>query len=59
MATKQKFDQGMEEPLTTPTPTPMPMPEGGWPADQYTGIAGQYVRDPLTGVRRPAAEPIL
>jgi hypothetical protein len=26
------------------------------PRDQYTGLGGQYVRDPITGVRRPAGE---
>lgn len=34
--------------------TPVAEPEGGWPPDQYTGIGGSYVRDPLTGLRRPA-----
>ncbi len=34
----------------------MQEPEGGWPADEYTGKAGSYVRDPLTGVRRPVAD---
>ena len=29
-------------------------PPGGWPADEYTGIGGRYVRDPVTGLRRPA-----
>lgn len=33
---------------------PMPMPEGGWPADEFTGVGGSYVRCPLTGVRSPA-----
>ena len=33
---------------------PMAEPEGGWPADEYTGKAGSYVRDPYTGLRRPA-----
>jgi hypothetical protein len=31
-------------------------PAGGWPADEYTGKAGRYVRDPATGLRRPADE---
>lgn len=30
---------------------PMAQPEGGWPADEFTGIGGSYVRDPFTGVR--------
>lgn len=52
---------------TKPTdaePVPMPEPEGGWPADEFTGHGGSYVRDPITGVRsraepviEPAAEP--
>lgn len=36
---------------------PMAEPEGGWPADEFTGLAGSYVRDPYTGLRRPADEP--
>lgn len=35
----------------------MPEPEGGWPPDAYTGLGGNYVRDPYTGIRRPAEEP--
>jgi hypothetical protein len=35
---------------------PMPEPEGGWPADEYTGKAGQFVRDPFTGIRTPTPE---
>lgn len=33
---------------------PLPMPEGGWPADEFTGLGGDYVRDPVTGKRSPA-----
>lgn len=33
---------------------PMPEPEGGWPADEFTGMGGSYVRDPFTGVRSRA-----
>jgi hypothetical protein len=35
---------------------PMAEPEGGWPADEFTGVAGRFVRDPFTGVRSPAAD---
>lgn len=35
---------------------PLPVPEGGWPADEYTGKCGSYVRDPYTGIRTPAPE---
>jgi hypothetical protein len=35
---------------------PLPEPEGGWPADEFTGVGGRYVRDPHTGVRSPAPE---
>lgn len=38
-------------------PVPLAEPEGGWPADEFTGRAGSYVRDPYTGIRRPAEEP--
>lgn len=34
--------------------TPITEPAGGWPADQYTGVGGSYVRDPVTGLRSPA-----
>ncbi|OGA98123.1 MAG: hypothetical protein A3E79_11745 [Burkholderiales bacterium RIFCSPHIGHO2_12_FULL_61_11] len=33
---------------------PMAIPEGGWPADEFTGQAGSFVRDPFTGVRSRA-----
>jgi hypothetical protein len=33
---------------------PMPVPEGGWPADEFTGLPGCFVRDPYTGVRSRA-----
>lgn len=36
-------------------PVPMPEPEGGWPADEFTGHGGSFVRDPVTGVRSRAA----
>ncbi|UUZ68081.1 hypothetical protein LP416_27840 [Polaromonas sp. P2-4] len=35
-------------------PIPLPEPEGGWPADEFTGKGGSYVRDPFTGLRSPA-----
>lgn len=35
----------------------MPEPEGGWPADEFTGKGGTYIRDPYTGLRRPADAP--
>lgn len=35
---------------------PMAEPEGGWPADEWTGKGGSYVRDPYTGIRTPTAE---
>lgn len=34
---------------------PMPVPDGGWPADEFTGLGGDYVRDPYTGIRRKAS----
>lgn len=36
---------------------PMPVPEGGWPADEFTGQAGSFERDPFTGKRRRVEEP--
>jgi len=35
---------------------PMAEPEGGWPADEFTGKGGSYVRDPYTGIRTPTPE---
>lgn len=35
---------------------PMPEPMGGWPPDEFTGLAGRFVRDRFTGVRSRAAE---
>jgi hypothetical protein len=35
---------------------PLPVPDGGWPADEYTGVAGTFVRDPYTGIRTPLVE---
>lgn len=35
---------------------PMAEPEGGWPADEFTGKPGSYVRDPYTGVRSKLEE---
>ncbi len=35
---------------------PMPEPEGGWPADEFTGKFGHYVRDPFTGIRSEATD---
>jgi hypothetical protein len=35
---------------------PLPEPAGGWPRDEYTGKSGSYVRDPFTGIRRPAVD---
>lgn len=37
-------------------PVPMAEPEGGWPADEFTGKGGSYVRDPYTGVRTPTPD---
>jgi hypothetical protein len=41
-------------PLPGEVLTPMAEPEGGWPADEFTGKGGNYVRDLFTGVRTPA-----
>lgn len=40
-------------PATAKTPTPSPATTA-WPADEFTGRGGRYVRDPVTGERRPA-----
>lgn len=36
---------------------PMPEPEGGWPADEFTGQAGSFARDPYTGKRSRIEDP--
>lgn len=43
-----------------PPRLPMPEPEGGWPADEFTGEPGRFVRDPYTGLRSraPVAVPV-
>lgn len=39
---------------TEPSPVQTPAPAAAeWPRDQYTGIGGDYIRDPITGVRTP------
>ena len=54
MATKKQTPDAAPD---VDAPQPMPVPEGGWPADEFTGLPGSYVRDPFTGVRAPATEP--
>lgn len=41
------------EPTNTPGEMLQPLaePEGGWPADEFTGLDGCFVRDRFTGVR--------
>lgn len=41
----------------TETRKPLPMPAGGWPADEFTGQAGSFARDPYTGKRTRVQEP--
>lgn len=42
---------------STEAPQPLPVPPGGWPADEFTGLGGDYVRDPFTGVRSRVEPP--
>lgn len=51
--TKKKPESTAPAPAKTPAPSPAAT---AWPADQYTGVGGRYVRDPATGERRPADE---
>lgn len=37
---------------------PLPVPEGGWPPDEFTGVAGNFIRDPYTGIRTRAPAPV-
>lgn len=41
----------------SPELVPMEVPEGGWPADEFTGQAGDFVRDPYTGKRSRVPAP--
>lgn len=61
MATKDGLprvarNDGAESDPQPVEPVPISEPEGGWPADEFTGVGGSYVRDPLTGVRSPAGK---
>lgn len=60
MATKNATVVGVDlaagTDMTAVVTDPMAEPEGGWPADEYTGKGGSYVRDPFTGVRTPTPE---
>lgn len=51
MATKNKSTTDTTD---TEERKPLPVPAGGWPADEFTGKAGRFVRDPYTGIRQPA-----
>lgn len=46
--------QGEAEAPRQPLQAPLDVPPGGWPADEFTGQSGSFVRDPVTGVRRRA-----
>lgn len=52
MATAKKQDTAQADAREV-----MQEPEGGWPADEFTGKGGSYIRDPYTGIRRPADAP--
>ena len=48
------------EPETTPVQTPaqaLAKPSQRHPRDEHTGVGGQYVRDPVTGVRTKVEPP--
>ncbi|MGE0350948.1 hypothetical protein [Hydrogenophaga sp.] len=54
---KKQTTKGAPTPAaTTPPPEIAAIPPGGWPRDEFSGRAGRYVRDPVTGLRRPAGE---
>ena len=52
--TTKKPESTAPAPAKTPAPSPATT---AWPADEFTGRGGRYVRDPVTGERRPADEP--
>lgn len=47
----------LRAPMPTLMRTPLSMPEGGWPADEFTGQAGSFARDPYTGKRTRLEDP--
>lgn len=55
MATTPKKTDAAE--TTADARQPMAVPAGGWPADEFTGQAGSFERDPYTGKRRRVDEP--
>ncbi|MFZ4286634.1 hypothetical protein [Variovorax sp. HJSM1_2] len=57
MNTKTKTPTAEAANTAAETRQPLPVPPGGWPADEFTGIGGDYVRDPYTGVRTKAQPP--
>lgn len=58
MATTPKKTEAAEATGTASDPRqPMAEPAGGWPADEFTGQAGSFERDPYTGKRRRVEEP--
>ena len=58
--TPKKIDAGDAVSAAQPQPAerlPMPMPVGGWPADEFSGEAGSFARDPYTGKLSRIDEP--
>ncbi len=51
MATAKKQDTAQAEAREV-----MQEPAGGWPADEFTGMAGTFIRDPYTGKRHPEGQ---
>lgn len=48
------------KPKTVPSEVQTPAPPASrtdWPADAFTGLGGDYVRDPVTGVRTRVPPP--
>lgn len=63
MATKKYVVLGVDvatgADMTAVVAVPMAEPEGGWPADEFTGEPGHFVRDPFTGLRSRAMPPMV
>ena len=55
--TPKKTDAAEATGTTSDTRQPMAVPAGGWPADEFTGKAGSFERDPHTGIRTRADAP--
>jgi hypothetical protein len=55
--TNMNLPEPAADALAASEPQPVEQLADGWPADEFTGVGGNYVRDAVTG-RRTRAEPV-